>query len=115
VQFTSIANASPARAATLTIAGQTFTITQASLCTYSFVPPSHAFGADGGNGNILVIVSGACSWTATTATPWITITTGTSGVGNGLVQFVAAPNPGVARTGTLTIAGIAYTVSEAAR
>ncbi|HET7220577.1 MAG TPA: BACON domain-containing carbohydrate-binding protein [Vicinamibacterales bacterium] len=115
VQFTSVANASPARSGTLTIAGQTFTITQASLCTYSFTPPSHAFGADGGNGNILVIVSGACSWTATTATPWITITAGTSGVGNGLVQFVAAPNPGPARTGSLTIAGINYTVTEAAR
>ena len=115
VQFTAIANASPARAGTLTIAGRTFTVTQASLCTYTFSPPSHEFGADGGNGNVLVIVSGACSWSAVSAAPWITMTAGTSGVGNGLVQFVAAPNPGAARSGIVTIAGTSYTVTEAAR
>ena len=35
--------------------------------------------------------------------------------GNGLVQFVAAPNNGPARTGSLTIAGRRYEVTQAAR
>jgi hypothetical protein len=80
-----------------------------------FVPPDHIFGASGGNGNVLVIVTGACTWTATSDVDWITITAGASGTGNGLVQFVAAPNTGPARTGTLTIAGRRYQVTEAGR
>jgi hypothetical protein len=42
-------------------------------------------------------------------------TSGASGTVNGLVQFVAAPNDGPARTGTLTIAGRRYVVMEAGR
>ena len=67
------------------------------------------------NGSNLVIVTGACTWTAASDVDWITITSATSGIGNGLVQFVAAPNNGPARTGTLTIGGRRYQVSEAGR
>ena len=80
-----------------------------------FTPPYHSFDANGGNGNVLVIVTGACTWTTTSNVDWITLTSGASGAGNGLVQFVAAPNNGPARTGTLTIAGRRYEVTEAAR
>ena len=45
----------------------------------------------------------------------ITVTSGASGAGNGLVQFVATANNGPARTGTLTIAGRRYQVTEAGR
>jgi hypothetical protein len=91
------------------------TVNQGSLCEWVFTPPSHSFDASGGNGNILVIVTGACTWTATSDVDWITITTGASGLGNGLVQFVAAANNGPARTGTLTIAGRRYQVTEGGR
>ena len=113
--FTVAANDAPARTGTLTVAGQALTVTQASTCTWTFAPPSHVLGADGGNGNVLVVVSGACTWTAVSNDGWITLTTGASGTGSGLLQFVAAPNNGPARTGSLTIAGQRYEVTEAAR
>ncbi len=46
--------------------------------------------------------------------PWLTITSGASGTGNGSVGLSIAANTGVARTGTATIAGQTFTVNQAA-
>jgi len=115
ITYTVAANQGPVRSGTITVAGQTFTVTQASQCTWVMAPPSHEFTATGGAGNILIIVSGACTWTAVSNADWIQLIAGASGAGNGLVQFVAAPNPGGARSGTLTIAGQSYIVNEGGR
>jgi hypothetical protein len=115
VPLTVAPNNAPPRTGTVTVASTVLTVNQGSLCEWVFTPPNHTFDANGGNGNILVIVSGACTWTATSDVDWITVTSGASGLGNGLVQFVAAPNNGPARTGTLTIAGQRYQVTEAGR
>ena len=115
MQFAAAANPGPPRSASITVAGRVFTVRQASACTWTFSPPYMPFDANGGNGNVLVIVSGGCTWTVTNNTDWITITAGQSGAGNGLLQFVVPPNPGAGRTGTLTIAGQTYTVTEAGR
>jgi hypothetical protein len=115
VPFTVGANPAPARSGTLTVADRVVTVNQASQCTWSFSPPSHTFAASGGNGNVLMIVSGACSWTAVSDVEWIVLTAGGSGTGGGLVQFVAAPNSGPPRTGSLTIAGQRYEVVQGGR
>jgi all-beta uncharacterized protein/BACON domain-containing protein len=106
-------NASAPRTGTVTVAGRTVTITQASLCRWSFAPESHDLPASGGSGNVLVFVTGACSWTAVANVSWIQITAGGSGTGGGLLQFIVAPNPGAARTGTIAIGGENYVVREA--
>ncbi len=113
--FSVAPNTAPPRTGTITVASTVLTVNQGSPCEWVFVPPDTSFGADGGNGNVLVLVTGACTWTAASDVDWITLTSGAAGVGNGLVQFVAAPNNGPARTGTLTIAGKRYQVSEAGR
>ena len=115
VTFSAQANPGPPRSGTFVLAGHVFTVNQSSACTWTFVPPNHVVGAEGGNGNILVIVAGACTWAAVSNAEWITVTSGASGAGGGLVQFVVAPNPGAARTGTLTIAGQRYDVIQAGR
>src|SRR6185295_2859725 len=108
-------NTGPPRTGTVTIASTTLTINQASPCDWAFLPPNHSFVASGGTGTILVIVTGSCSWTSTSNDGWITITTGSSGSGNGLIQFVVADNTGPARAGSLTIAGRRYDVAQAGR
>jgi hypothetical protein len=113
--FSVQANNGPARGGTLTVAGQIVTVNQASPCVWSFIPPFHRFDANGGNGAILVIVTGNCVWEAVSGAPWLNITSGGTGQGNGLVQFVAAPNFGPERVGSLTIAGQRYEVSQAGR
>lgn len=115
VPFSAGMNLSPARTGQLTVAGHPVTINQPSTCTWVMAPPSHVLSANGGNGNVLVIVTGACTWTAVSDVDWITITGGASGTGNGLLQFVAAPSSGAARTGSVTIAGQRYEVTELAR
>jgi hypothetical protein len=44
----------------------------------------------------------------------LTVASGASGTGNGAVGFNVDANPGAPRTGTLTIAGQIFTVSQAA-
>jgi uncharacterized protein (TIGR03437 family) len=104
-----------ARTGTLTIAGLTFTATQATLtCTYLIAPPSQSFLASGGTGSVAVTASGGCPWTAVSNDRWITVTSGSSGVDNGAVNYsVAANSATVPRTGTLTIAGQTFTVAQA--
>ncbi len=115
VALTVAPNNGPDRTGTVTVASTVLTVNQGSPCGWVLAPPFHTYGPEGGNGNVLVIVTGACTWTAASNDAWITLTAGASGTGNGLVQFVAAPNNGPARTGSLTIAGRRYDVIQAAR
>ena len=67
---------------------------------------------NGGNGAILVIVLGSCSWTATSTAEWIRVTNGASGAGDGLVQFNVLPAVGANRSGTIVIGGQTFTVNQ---
>jgi len=110
--FVVAANNSPARSGTFTVAGSTITVAQASPCTWTLAPPSVEYQAEGGRGAVLVIVVGDCTWSAASTVDWITIDTGHSGVGNGLVQFTVSANPGTARSGVVRIAGIDLNVRQ---
>jgi hypothetical protein len=114
VTFTASGNTSGAtRIGTLTIAGQTFTVSQtALLCIYTVTPPSQSVPASGGAGTITVKTAAACSWTAVANVTWITVTAPASGSGNGTVSFRAAANHGGPRAGTVTVAGVAVAVSQ---
>jgi Viral BACON domain/Putative binding domain, N-terminal len=83
-------------------------------CTYTISPTNQAIAAAGGPGSTITVTTAAhCGWTATSNVSWMTITSGATGTGNGSVSFTAQlNNSGAPRTGTLTIAGRAYTVSQ---
>jgi uncharacterized protein (TIGR03437 family) len=109
------ASTGPARTSTLTIAGLTFTVNQAAAaCTYAITPTSANVAATGGTGMVAVTAGTGCMWTATSNAGFITITSGASGTGNGTVAYTVATNTGAARTGTLTVAGLTFTVNQAA-
>jgi hypothetical protein len=105
-----------ARTGTMTIAGRAFTVVQdggvSSDCSYSTPAKSKAFKAAGGTGSFTVSAQARCAWQAASNAGWITITSGTSGVGNGTVTFSVAPNTGGTRKGTITVAGRTYTVKQ---
>jgi Putative binding domain, N-terminal/Viral BACON domain len=118
VTYNVAANTGVARSGSIVIAGQTFTLTQAAAvqtptCTYSINPTSQSFASGGGPGTIGVTTINGCAWTAVSNAAWITVTGGAAGTGNGTVSFRAAANTGAARSGTITIAGQTFTVSEA--
>jgi len=102
------------RTGTMTIAGQTFTVTQSGIsCTYSISPTSTVFSRKGGTGNVSVTTSDGCNWTATSNVKWIKIVSGNNGSGNGTVRYRVLPNTGKKiRTGTITIAGQTFTVTQ---
>ena len=100
---------------TLTIAGRTFTVTQAG-CTLSLAPTSRSVPVAGiPNAMAGVSAPAGCTWTAASNDPWITLTSSPSGSGNAQVTFSVDPNfaSTTPRTGTLTIAGRTFTVTQA--
>jgi len=103
------------RTGTLTIAGQTFTVNQAA-CTFEIDRTLQTVGSDGAVGApVPVTTQAGCPWTSTANVSWLSITSGTTGTGNGTVNFTVDPFGsfnGTSRTGTLTIAGKTSTVIQ---
>lgn len=115
VTFAIDANTGGAREGTLTVAGQRVTVRQGGVdCAYRLSPSSLSIGAAGGTSVIAVSTSSGCTWTAAANDTWISVTAGASGNGSGSVTLSVSANSGAARTGTLTIAGQAFVVSQAA-
>jgi hypothetical protein len=56
-------------------------------------PSSSSFPFNGGSSSFWVLVGDNCSWTAEAANSWVTITSGISGSGDGMVNFNVAANP----------------------
>jgi Zn-dependent metalloprotease len=83
-------------------------------CSFSINPTSASFAAAGGSGSVTVTTTAGCNWTAASNNSFITITSGASGSGNGTVNYSVAANTSVARNGSLTIAGLTHSVSQAA-
>jgi hypothetical protein len=100
------------RTGTVTIGGQTFTLTQGSGCSYSIEPTSAGVPSSGGTGRLDVTTAAGCAWTATSNASWLTITSGASGTGVGAVQYSVASTTSGPRSGTLTVAGQTFTVNQ---
>src|SRR5262249_20406764 len=93
-----------------------YTINQgANSCVYTLGATNVSVPSTPNTGSVAVTTGTACSWTAVSNVPWVTITGGASGSGIGTVTYSVAANTGSsARTGTLTIAGQTYTIDQAA-
>lgn len=83
-------------------------------CSFNLSPQTTTIAANGGTGSVAVQASSTnCQWTATSNSSFITITSGTSGTGNGTVSYSVTNNPtNSPRTGTLTIGGQTFTVTQ---
>jgi hypothetical protein len=69
------------------------TTTEGGTCSYSISPTSLKFSSSGGTGTINVTASASeCEWTPTEGVDWISITSGSSGSGNGTVTYSVSPN-----------------------
>ncbi len=82
-------------------------------CTYSISPENRSAAANGGTNTVSVTAPNGCSWTATANDNWLSVTP-TMGSGNGQVSYSVQPNTSPSsRSGTLTIAGQTFTVTQA--
>jgi len=106
-------NTGPARTGTLTVAGQTVTVTQANGCTFALSPTTQNFPASIAAGAVNVTSAAGCTWTATSNAAFITVTSGANGSGNGTVGYSLTANSVTnQRSGTMTIAGQTFTVTQ---
>ncbi len=80
-------------------------------CTWSLSPGSASVGAAVGTGSIGVTTQAGCAWNAASNAGWLT--TGASLSGAGTFSYSYGANSGPARSGTITIGGVAFNVSQA--
>ena len=111
------------RSASIVVAGQTVKVTQPATalvpppatCSVTVSPRDVTFPASGAtSSSISVTAASLCEWSATSDSPWISLTGRTSGTGNGTVTFSVASNTGAARSGELTIGDKTVPVNQLA-
>jgi hypothetical protein len=107
VGFSVAANSGASRSGVISIAGRSLVVTQPGIgsCVDTTLNPSYLqrFGTAGGTGTITVLAGTGCTWNAISDASWITITSGSSGSGNGMVSFNVAPNSDYNRGGEILI------------
>ena len=116
VAFSAPANTSTTgQTAVLTIAGQTYTVSQAGVsCSYTISPNSQTLATAGGAGSVNVTAPTGCAWAAGSSAGWLTITSGASGSGNGTVSYNVPVNTTTsARVATVSVGGQSPTVGSA--
>lgn len=83
------------------------------LAATRITPTAQSFGILGGIGQVEVQALPSVTWRTVSNVAWITVTTGQTGTGAGMVVFLVSANLGAgSRTGTLTIAGRTVTVRQ---
>src|SRR5687767_1816839 len=56
-------------------------------CQPTLSSPSTSYGPSGGTGTVAVAVERECAWTASASAPWIVLTSGQQGQGEGTVSY----------------------------
>ncbi len=56
----------------------------------------------------------SCPYTITSSSPFVTITSGASGIGSGTVSFLFGANTGSARSATVSVGGASFTIAQSA-
>jgi hypothetical protein len=99
------------RTGTVSIGSASFTITQAGTPNpiLDIIPKEATADPVGAYGNIAVLATPDAPWSAQSLSPWIVISQGASGAGNGNIQYVASANPNLTnRSGQIKITPAVY-------
>ena len=107
------------RTATITVGGQTHTITQsgaAPACSYELAPASRTVAASGATATVTLTTTAGCTWTAVSSEGWLSVASSSAaGSGPAEITYTAAPNTTTSsRTATITVAGKVHTVTQSA-
>ena len=113
VEYSVDANAGVSRMGGLTIGGNTLIVEEDGIACECDIGSDHAvFSASGGAGSVSVTAEADCDWRAVSNNSWIHITAGSTGSGNGTVEYAVDANSGSSRSGTVTIGGNTFTVGQ---
>ena len=93
-----------------------FSVTSGVVCAYALSASNAGLSGSGGSLSVNVTAPPTCVWTAVSNADWMAISAGSNGTGNGTVSVNVSPDTSAApRSGTLTIAGQTFTVTETAQ
>ncbi len=82
-------------------------------CAATLSPTNRVHGYGAATGTVSVATSTHCLWSVINTNDWITVTSSPTGMGDGRVSYVVAPNPGfVERSGTLIIADQYFHITQ---
>lgn len=95
----------------LTVANFRASSSGGSTCTWSLSSGGASVPATAGSASVGVTTQAGCAWSAASNASWLAAGAGSSGAGTLAYTYVA--NTGPARNGTLTVGGIAFSVSQA--
>jgi CubicO group peptidase (beta-lactamase class C family) len=85
-----------------------------SACKFSLSASSKSFTKSGGSGSVTVADANYCAWLSLTSASWIHITSGALNSNAGSTGYTVDANSGSSsRTGTISIANLTYTITEA--
>lgn len=85
-------------------------------CSYTLNPQSANYSSTGGTGSFSVTVAGtSCTWTPSTASAWINITSAGNVTGNGTVNYTVLQNTtNSGRNGSITVGGQVFSITQGA-
>jgi uncharacterized protein (TIGR03437 family) len=93
---------------------QFFTLTEnGSPSNLTLSPATLSAPQAGVSGRFNVVTGTGCNWTSFSDVNWITITTPSSGTGNGGIGYAIAANPGSARAGNIHLGAQLFAVTQA--
>jgi len=85
----------------------------AAFCDYSAIGGNLTAAARAGTGSYTYTIAAGCPWTATSNSPWLTVSASTtSGYGPVNVSYSFTTNSNAARTGTITVSGHPINVTQ---
>jgi hypothetical protein len=94
------------RAGTLTVGGRTVTISQdgdTAACSYSIATVDFSPCVGATELSAMLTTQPGCPWTASPTVDWISMLSGTSGLGSVLIRFAVAGNYAPPRSGTVEV------------
>jgi hypothetical protein len=91
----------------LAMAGEAYPVIQSGvICNYRLSPTNRTHGAGPNTNTLSLIVSNPCPWFVVNTNPWITILSGASGAGTGVITYAFSANTAPAqRVGVIEVDG----------
>src|SRR6187455_475498 len=74
--------------------------------------PAASVAAAGGEFSVSIATTPGCAWSATSGSPFITVSGANTGSGNGSVKFTVQTNTSGTRQGTVQVANKSITVNQ---
>lgn len=103
----SVNGASPGRFAAIRVLGGSVS------CSAALDSTSRSTGRAPGSGTVTVTIPAGCPWTAVSTVPWMVVSAGSPGSGNGTITYVFAENATTtSRVGSLSIAGQSFVLTQ---